>query len=392
MMVRKTIAVFITILTVPLTLHAAEGNSSKCIELFTSLINIHLENEIDLKPENFIPQDRLTYRQEPQNRVISDAYIHDLANLRLMLDLAKTENQDTLTIFALESGYRQKEKEASESLGREELMRRLKSEISKLQIAKADQERKLVENKKNQDRTVKSVVIDGERIILNPISPGTFKMYDKDGTSRNAIIKKPFEMMATETTQIIWTKIAKLGKEKLGLEVAAETQNTKGDLLPMTNVSLKNVKQWLKILNHLVLKNEPELYSIIPDHELGSHYRLPSEEEWEFVLRNRGTLEPEFYLKDGFDLKNSAWVQENSDLIIHGVAEKLPLIVEGNKFFDLLGNAEEWMASADGRAYARGGAYNFSTVDNFAGHSVFWSDTNFFNYIGFRIVREMRKQ
>lgn len=89
------------------------------------------------------------------------------------------------------------------------------------------------------------------------------------------------------------------------------------------------------------------MVQLIPGHIEGDTYRLPTEAEWEFVVRGRGKLNDEFHFgNDVTLLENYAWYNKNSNEKTHPVAEKNPLIIDGMHFYDMHGNVSEWTQDA----------------------------------------------
>jgi formylglycine-generating enzyme required for sulfatase activity len=135
---------------------------------------------------------------------------------------------------------------------------------------------------------------------------------------------------------------------------------------------------------------------------MGDIYRLPTTDEWEFVVRGRGQLNDVYYFgHDVSRLRDYAWFYDNSDKESHPVAQKLPLVVDGNAFYDMLGNVweivEPWYQGQTvqdlirwyGHHFieTRGGSFfepdrrmDSATID-------FWGDGYKSKFTGFRLVR-----
>ena len=96
------------------------------------------------------------------------------------------------------------------------------------------------------------------------IPAGKFKMGDP-GADREVTLTKPFYMGKYEVTQEQWKAV--MGEEN-------KPSNTKGEKLPVTNVSWEDCQKFIKKLNE---KNKGK-------------YRLPTEAEWEYACR-AGTTE-----------------------------------------------------------------------------------------------------
>lgn len=188
-------------------------------------------------------------------------------------------------------------------------------------------------------------MIDGTRTIFHRIEPGSFKM-GLASKQVDVTITKPFELMATPMTQVVWKKIAKLvaknfpGKHK----IIANPSHFKGDARPVETVSYDDVQIWILALNELSVAGEPELSEIIKGHNTGDVYRLPTEAEWEFVIRGRGQYNDNYHFgNDESLLGDYAWYKENSSDQTQPVAQKNPLRIEEKEFYDMYGNVWEWV-------------------------------------------------
>ena len=282
--------------------------------------------------------------------------VQDLSALRLNLDLAKSKGASSIELTALSSDYRKKEQALTEYLEkhkimtREQLIEKMKQEIVRLQGQK-QAERKRNEKSKDeeaqrrreQEAQVKISVIDGTRAIFHRIEPGKFKMGPM-GHQVDVTLTKPFELMATPTTQILWREVAVLANSRFGnrYNINIDPSKFKGDTRPVENVKDGDLPKWLMALNELSAAGEPALFELIPGHKKGDVYRLPTEAEWEFVVRGRGQFNDAYYFGNKeSELGDYAWFSRNSGHQTHPVAEKKPLVVDGKRFYDMHGNVWE---------------------------------------------------
>ncbi|HVK62760.1 MAG TPA: formylglycine-generating enzyme family protein [Bdellovibrionales bacterium] len=278
-----------------------------------------------------------------------DKTIRSLAALRLKLDTAKAEGSDSIAVTALASEYRKKEKafvaylEQTGIMTREALVIRMKEVISSLQERPRVQIQDVEILRHEQTEGLESNAIDGTHAIFHRIEPGPFKRGEV-GEQVDAKITKPFEMMATPTTQIIWRKVAELANAKLGYEIRVSPSGLKGEKHPVERVHYQEVKMWLEALNRLSASGDSALVDVIPSHKSGDVYRLPTEAEWEFVVRGRGQYNDVYHFgNDESLLGDYAWYDQNSKPVSHPVAQKVPVTVDGNEFFDMYGNVWEWV-------------------------------------------------
>jgi formylglycine-generating enzyme required for sulfatase activity len=188
-------------------------------------------------------------------------------------------------------------------------------------------------------------VIDGTRAILHRVEPGSFKM-GVLGEQVDVTLTQAFDMMATPTTQIIWKKVAELVNSRLGnrFKINVDPSLHKGDTHPVERVSFDDIQIWLKGLNELSQSGEPLLFDLIPGHKKGDVYRLPTEAEWEFVVRGRGQYNDTYHFgNDKSQRGNYAWFRGNSGGQTQPVGQKEPLRIDGREFHDMLGNVWEFV-------------------------------------------------
>ena len=156
-----------------------------------------------------------------------------------------------------------------------------------------------------------------------------------------AIPGRGFEICKFEVTQGIWNPIAGFNPSE-----------KKGEDLPVSNVTLSDVEEFLENLNAL-----PEVMA------LGKKFRLPTAEEWEYACL-AGGKNGFCRLADGTQITEKtlgevAWHGENSGDRPHPVCGKKP-----NAFglYDMHGNVAEWTSTkASGEMFeyiCKGNAYN----------------------------------
>ncbi|HVK62765.1 MAG TPA: formylglycine-generating enzyme family protein [Bdellovibrionales bacterium] len=286
-----------------------------------------------------------------------DETIRSLAALRLKLDIAHAEGSSSIAMTALSNEYQRRERtfvqyiEQNGIMSRDAFVEQMRQEISLLQedLLLTEQRSQQSRERENQDRreqqnVITASTIDGTRAIFHRIDPGSFTM----GSGDNRVlvdVTGPFDMMATATTQIIWRKVAELANQKLRYRIDLDPSFFKGDTNPVEHVSHADVGQWLKALNKLSKRGEPALFELIPDHKTGDVYRLPTEAEWEFVVRGRGQYNDKYHFgNDRSQLADYAWYGGGPGSGTHPVAQKMPLMIGQSEFYDMYGNVGEWVS------------------------------------------------
>lgn len=355
----------------------------------------------------------------PEIQIQINKAVRDLSGLRLSLDIAKSKGTSSIELTALATDYKKKEQalvdylEKHKIMTRLELVEKMKQEILILQSQKQSEKKqddRLKEEearkRREQERQIKELVIDGHRAIFHRIEPGSFKMGEV-GSQIDVTIKKPVDMMATPTTQVIWKKIAELINSKLGgkYKIDADPSYFKGDTRPVEQVSFDDIQNyWIKGLNELSQVGEPVLMELISGHKKGDVYRLPTEAEWEFIVRGRGQYNDTYHFgSQKSQLRAYAWFSRNAGSQTHPVGKKKPLMIGGKKFYDMHGNVWEWVqdwyqsslpggTDPQGPAQGsdrvvRGGGWNDDAFNLSSGNRGYWRPGGRNLYVGFRLVR-----
>ena len=228
------------------------------------------------------------------------------------------------------------------------------------------------------------------------IPPGTFTM----GSPSNYLDASSNERPQTIVTLTHGFWIAKT--EVTQGEYLAVTGENPSDFPGDLSRAISSVT-WSDATNYCAKLTERELAvgRILP----GSHYRLPTESEWECAAR-AGTATRFSYGDDPFYLRttNYAWFIDlgHPDLIVHPVGQKLP---NPWGLYDMAGNVWEWCqdwygepvggvqtdptgpaSNAQGLKVMRGGAYDYPNSSCRSASRLF----RFFNMpdsdVGFRVV------
>ncbi len=216
-----------------------------------------------------------------------------------------------------------------------------------------------------------------QQMIFHEILPGKFLMGDDQIPTE---ITKPFAMMQTEVTQMMWSRIQVVLGETNRDKINPSRFKTGDDSLtisiegidvvmipdqPIEAVTLGAVIKYIEGLNMLSLNGDAKiqilLKELIPGHKKGDVYDLPTEAQTEFVIRNRGKANEEHFDKDDdSELKDYAWYKVNAGRT-HAVAAKKPRMIDRGdgvevSIFDLEGNVWEFQKDLwDGSTKLPGG-------------------------------------
>ncbi len=190
--------------------------------------------------------------------------IRGLAKLRMQLDVAKAHANGSLSFATLDSQYKEKEQSILGHALKNNLMSQADFfKMISLEIATLQTDESKIETEKDQQNQGIKETIPGARAEFH-------KVFSNDGA---------FEIMSTPVTERIWQKIVQLGQ----LSMTNSSPNN-GELFPKTYISYNQIVEWLMALNRLSKNFSAELGKIIPDHQPGDVYELPSESQWEIFL------------------------------------------------------------------------------------------------------------
>lgn len=203
------------------------------------------------------------------------------------------------------------------------------------------------------------------KIIFHQILPGEFMMYDSNGNPVPTQITIPFGMMDTLMTQKQWATIKILSGEKDPVKINPSKFKTGAESIieiiegiavemkpnhPVESMTRKEALEMIQGLNHLSVFGsfniQNALKKLIPDHQQGDRYDLPSEAQYEIVLRDRGHVHGKHFDKeDDSELSQYAvYGQKSTEM----VASKLARLIDRGdgqrvQFFDLEGLLREWI-------------------------------------------------
>lgn len=206
---------------------------------------------------------------------------------------------------------------------------------------------------------------------------------------------KFIEMMETPVTQSHWATVMleNPAQYKEGVYSAIVTINGKSIPMqpdnPIESVSYHAISAFIMDLHQLIKTNDPRISDLVPDHQPGDLYRLPYGYEFDHVAMS-GHRVIESKTKD-FDqfrkkMEKHAWFFKGSTA---PVAELLPFVVDGNPFYDILGNVMHMTRDQRDRGHMRVG---ISHTDM---NPLFTRNSDLEDHIpvsdsGFRLVRERK--
>jgi formylglycine-generating enzyme required for sulfatase activity len=333
-----------------------------------------------------------------------EAVIFSLAKLRLQLDVSKAEGTWSLSKRALDQEYFKKEQkliealEKSKSGDRSQVLEKIRGQIAILQGKNKkheETERKEREKEADAREDIEVPGVPGEA-FFNNVEPGTFQMGAK-GMTTPVTIERPFKLMSIPTTVGVFMAVKQLAESHFPGRYLLTMQDrfVMHSLTPATGIEYQTVLSWIEALNELSKAGAPELKNILKGHKKGDVYRLPTSEEWEFVLSNRGQHSD---LPPGRTTAKTigaiAWTQENTGGAIQKVATKEPLMLADGEYYDLLGNVREFVGVPLGaKPLLRGGGYldPYHSPLNRTYGKLQASMPSAREDVGYRLVREARR-
>ena len=153
--------------------------------------------------------------------------------------------------------------------------------------------------------------------------------------------------------------------------MGSNPSNFKGGNLPVEMVSWDDAQIFIQKLNQLSGKK---------------HYRLSTEEEWEYACRAGSTSEY-YFGDDESQLGEYAWYKDNSGATTHPVGQKKP---NGWGLYDMAGNVFEWTDSwsDSSRSYRvyRGGGWSCGSECCRSAYRYYGLPVTRINCLGFRLV------
>ena len=93
----------------------------------------------------------------------------------------------------------------------------------------------------------------------------------------------------------------------------------------------------------LTVVKEALLKANAPNNDIyqAQGYRLPTKNEYLFLITNRAQSAVDFFSQDSKEHKEDyVWCAENSGGILHPVADRQPFVIDDNPFYDLFGHVQ----------------------------------------------------
>lgn len=233
------------------------------------------------------------------------------------------------------------------------------------------QEKGRVRERREEARHVTQDI--SHKMKFRRLPPGRFEMNDMD-SALEVILTHEIEMMTTPVTQKMWAELMGQnpsefwnGLETIELEINGNRISMQPDH-PVENLTwwsavvfanrlsekmglkpaydLSNLKLDGHAEDGTLLAPAGEIRILAPDGDIyrAEGYRLPTEAEQEYVLRNLGATKTEFpHGLSLAELSDYGWNKLNSGGSTHAVGTtSKTLMVNGEEFHDLIGNTDEW--------------------------------------------------
>lgn len=297
--------------------------------------------------------------------------------------------------------------------------------------AETKEKEEIAEKERIIFETTDSVTLS-KKISFHEIEPVKFLMGEANKKQVKTEITIPFALMDTQVTQMMWARFMialgekdlerinpshfKTGEESTlvkdidgsGIDVEMKPDH------PVDKISWNDVKKLTGALNLLSNSVSPKiqefLKKMLPGHQNGDHYDLPSEAQIEYAMKMAVTsdgdnIDAMIARNDIEKLKKYVVFSANSNLEIgtSAVASKLSLYLNGQPIY-LYGNLLEWtndswngtsklpggkdpLGKTGTERALRGGSWCSLAQHLLSGSREFYGPNLRFNFFGFRLVR-----
>ncbi len=402
-------------------------SKNQCADLFAQFPIANEETgilrNIDLLVTEKLKLDTGLYTNENQKKMATEYFVKNLNSIiqidSKFLSIFKKKLTEKSVRYGQKTKLNETEKKESDQI-RNQI---IQDSMDPFNLAKQKMIfHQILPGKFIMDRHIPKVKIENKNLFQSIV--GSFKNLLSAQVKKNepapieTNISEPFYLMSTPFTQMMWARL-QIAMGEAQIKKISPSNNKSGvDSLklkfnnieitlnpdhPVENVSQANITAFLEKLNLLSVSNEPAiqnlLIKIIPDHRHGDIYDLPTEVQWEFVMRNRRNEVTEV------SAHQYGWLKENSNGKTHAVAQLLPLTIEGQPFYDMIGNVVHWNRdyynfdlrnkpdlSSKERAYidSRRGTHGSSFHDKASAELDIQTASALYDkydYVGFRLVK-----
>ncbi|MCY4643715.1 MAG: formylglycine-generating enzyme family protein, partial [Bacteriovoracales bacterium] len=196
-----------------------------------------------------------------------------------------------------------------------------------------------------------------QRIEFRPVKGGKFKMGEGDKKT-DVELTHDIEVMSHPVTQKQWAEFMGKNPSRFAGGEGSQTLEINGKVITMRpDNPVEQVSWWealefanrlsksrgLKPAYDLSVVREVSVNAPGGDIYLAEGFRLPTDAEQEYIQRAGGTAKGKYHFgNDENELEKYAWFYGNSKVTTHPVGDRLPLIIDGKRFYDVIGNVWEW--------------------------------------------------
>jgi len=184
-----------------------------------------------------------------------------------------------------------------------------------------------------------------ERMVFHRVEGGEFHMSDQVETVK----VDTFEAMSTLVTQRHWALVMrenpseyKIGENTIAMDLSGKIVTMQPDN-PVEKVSWNDIQDFIKRLVSLSEEDGPAIHQLIPDSKKGDRYRILTDRQWEYLVTNKGREDRlRQFNKSPEALQDYIWFKTNSKKTTQPVARLRAFVIDGQEFYDLLGNVLNW--------------------------------------------------